>query len=187
LTPRKTDSLPDLCSLSETINTFLIANHKLYIFYKKYVWIVNLKDMSYDNKPKLITDYLTFLPDNFQEISHIYQRPDGTILLTTNNLYYIIDFPSFIVKNGYNGRSIISLGVPSGKKINAIFSTYSGQTYIFYDNTMFIEFDECLFGSKKHGMIVELFSSIPSNVDKAFRYINGKIYFFKDNNYYEYH
>jgi hypothetical protein len=187
LTPRKTDSLPDLCSLSETINTFLIANHKLYIFYKKYVWIVNLKDMSYDNKPKLITDYLTFLPDNFQEISHIYQRPDGTILLTTNNLYYVIDFPSFVVKNGYNGRSITSLGVPNAKKINAIFSTYSGQTYIFYDNTMFIEFDECLFKPKKHGMIAELFSSIPSNVDKAFRYINGKIYFFKDNNYYEYH
>ncbi|XP_064212311.1 matrix metalloproteinase-2-like [Tribolium castaneum] len=187
LTPRKTDSLPDLCSLSETINTFLTANHKLYIFYKKYVWIVNLKDMSYDNKPKLITDYLTFLPDNFQEISQIYQRPDGTILLTTNNLYYIIDFPNFVVKNGYNGRSITSLGVPSGKKINAIFSTYSGQTYIFYDNTMFIQFDECLLRPKKHGMIAELFSSIPSNVDKAFRYINGKIYFFKDNNYYEYH
>jgi hypothetical protein len=187
LTLRKTDSLPDLCSLSETINTFLIANHKLYIFYKKYVWIVNLKDMSYDNKPKLITDYLTFLPDNFQEISQIYQRPDGTILLTTNNLYYIIDFPSFVVKNGYNGRSITSLGVPSGKKINAIFSTYSGQTYVFYDNTMFIQFDECLLRPKKHGMIAELFSSIPSNVDKAFRYINGKIYFFKDNNYYEYH
>jgi matrix metalloproteinase-16 (membrane-inserted) len=160
LTPRKTDSLPDLCSLSETINTFLIANHKLYIFYKKYVWIVNLKDMSYDNKPKLITDYLTFLPDNFQEISLIYQRPDGTILLTTNNLYYIIDFPSFVVKNGYNGNSITSLSVPSGKKINAIFSTYSGQTYIFYDNTMFIEFDECLFRPKKHGIITELFSIV---------------------------
>jgi hypothetical protein len=51
---------------------------------------------------------------------------------------------------------------------------------------MFIDFDECLFKPKKHGIIAELFSSIPSNINKAFRYINGKIYFFKDNNYCEY-
>jgi hypothetical protein len=30
--------------------------------------------MTYDYIPKLITDYLTFLPDNFQEISHIFIR-----------------------------------------------------------------------------------------------------------------
>jgi hypothetical protein len=45
----------------------------MYIFYKKYVWLVNLKDMTYDKEPKLITDYLYFLPDDFQKISHIYQ------------------------------------------------------------------------------------------------------------------
>jgi uncharacterized protein (DUF427 family) len=65
------ESVPDLCGLYKDINTFLIANHKLYIFYKKYAWIVNLKDMTYDYIPKLITDYLTFLPDNFQEISYL--------------------------------------------------------------------------------------------------------------------
>jgi hypothetical protein len=65
------ESVPDLCGLYKDINTFLIANHKLYIFYKKYAWIVNLKDMTYDYIPKLITDYLTFLPDNFQEICFI--------------------------------------------------------------------------------------------------------------------
>jgi hypothetical protein len=67
------DTVGNLCEFNKEIDTFLIANHHMYIFYKKYVWLVNLKDMTYDKEPKLITDYLYFLPDDFQEISHIYQ------------------------------------------------------------------------------------------------------------------
>jgi hypothetical protein len=101
-----------LCDFNKEIDTFLIANHHMYIFYKKYVWLVNLKDMTYDKEPKLIKDYLYFLPDDFQEISHIYQRPSGDVLIVVKNLYYLIDFPSFNVKNGYNGQSIENLGIP---------------------------------------------------------------------------
>jgi hypothetical protein len=54
-----------LCDFNKEIDTFLIANHHMYIFYKKYVWLVNLKDMTYDKEPKLIKDYLYFLPDDF--------------------------------------------------------------------------------------------------------------------------
>jgi hypothetical protein len=78
--------------------------------------------MTYDKEPKLITDYLYFLPDDFQDISHIYQRPSGDVL---------IDFPSFNVKSGYNGQSIENLGIPKGKRIYAIFRTYSGKTYSY--------------------------------------------------------
>jgi hypothetical protein len=56
--------------------------------------------MTYDKEPKLML-YLYFLPDDFQEISHIYQRPSGYVLIVVKNLYYLIDFPSFNVKNGY--------------------------------------------------------------------------------------
>jgi hypothetical protein len=35
-----------LCEFNKEIDTFLIANHHMYIFYKKYVWLVNLKDMT---------------------------------------------------------------------------------------------------------------------------------------------
>jgi hypothetical protein len=114
----------------------------MYIFDNKYVWLVNLKDMTYDKEPKLITDYLYFLPDDFQEISNIYQRPSGDVSIVVKNLYYLIDFPSFNVKSGYNGQSIENLRIPKGKRIDAIFRTYSGKTYIFYDEVLYIEFDE---------------------------------------------
>jgi hypothetical protein len=86
----------------------------------------------HDKEPKLITDYLYFLPDDFKEISHIYQRPSGDVLIIVKNLYYLIDFPSFNVKNGYNGKSTENLGIPKGKRIDAIFRTYSGKTYIYF-------------------------------------------------------
>jgi hypothetical protein len=64
--------------------------------------------MTYDKEPKLITDYLYFLPDDFQEISHIYQRPSGDVLIVVKNVYYLIDFPSFNVKRGYNLLKILN-------------------------------------------------------------------------------
>jgi hypothetical protein len=69
------------------------------------------------------------LPDNFQEISH--QRPSDDVLIVVKNLYYLIDFPSFNVKSGYNSQSIENLGIPKGKRIDATFRTYSGKTYIY--------------------------------------------------------
>jgi hypothetical protein len=79
------------------------------------------------------------LPDDFQEISHIYQRPSGDVLIVVKNLYYFIDFPSFNVKSGYNSQSIENLGIPKGKRIDAIFRTYSGKTYIFYDKVLYVQ------------------------------------------------
>jgi hypothetical protein len=41
--------------------------------------------------------------------------------------------------------------------------------YIFYDKVLYIELDECLFRSKKNGLISELFAGIPPNISRAFR------------------
>jgi hypothetical protein len=61
---------------------------------------------------------------------HIFIKDLQVILLiVVKNLYYLIDFPSFNVKNGYTGQSIENLGIPKGKRIDAIFRTYSGKTY----------------------------------------------------------
>jgi hypothetical protein len=49
------------------------------------------------------------------QISHIYQRPSGDVLIVVKNVYYLIDFPSYNVKSGYNGQSIENLGIPKEK------------------------------------------------------------------------
>ncbi|XP_068912766.1 matrix metalloproteinase-24-like [Tenebrio molitor] len=39
------EPMVNLCDFNKEIDTFLIANHHMYIFFKKYVWLVNLKDI----------------------------------------------------------------------------------------------------------------------------------------------
>jgi hypothetical protein len=51
----------NLCDFNKEIDTFLIANHHMYIFYKKYVWLVNLKDMTYDKEPIIYIFYQMIL------------------------------------------------------------------------------------------------------------------------------
>ena len=48
------------------------------------------------------------------------------------------------------------------------------------------EIDECTFTIKKHGYVKDRFVGLPEAVDSAFRYIDGKIYFFKDTHVYVY-
>lgn len=56
------------------------------------------------------------------------------------------------------------------------------QTYNYY----YVEFDECTMKPTAHGLINELFPGIPTDVNGSFRYINGNLYFFRNQTYYEY-
>jgi hypothetical protein len=55
------------------------------------------------------------------------------------------------------------------------------EKHIYFMIVLYIEFDECLFRSKKNGFISELFTGIPPNISRVFRYRN--LYFFKDKMY----
>jgi hypothetical protein len=56
--------------------------------------------------PKLRSEYLPFI----KQISHIYQRPSGEVVIIDENKYYIIGFPTLQIKHFGN---IYQLKVPS--------------------------------------------------------------------------
>lgn len=89
--------VPKLCDLnSKMLNTsFLIVNNKLYLFYKKYVWMLNLNTREIQDTPLVITDWLKFLPTPFEKISGIYQKPDNEIVLFSESIVYIFEYVSF--------------------------------------------------------------------------------------------
>ena len=64
-------------------------------------------------------------------------------------------------------------------KINAAIHTYTGRTLLLYNDMYYGEIDECTFTIKKHAYVKDRFVGLPEAVDSAFRYIDGKIYFFK--------
>jgi hypothetical protein len=84
ITPK---AVPKLCEL-KNINTFSNTNQVKYIFCEKWVQIINLEDSETTN-PLLVTDWLSFLPHDFKNISSIYQGPSGEIVMFIDNMIYI--------------------------------------------------------------------------------------------------
>lgn len=173
----------DLCKLKR-VNQFLVINRRLYIVYKNLVWKIAIKDKRYET-PLLLTEWLTFLPPNFTEISAMYQRPSGEVVLFIDNDVYMFDVRSLQIIKGYP-KQITSLGVHLPYKVNAVLHTYTGRTFLFYNDDYYSELDECSFQFKNYGYTKDYFPGLPAGIDAAFRYINGKIYFFKDDYVYEY-
>jgi hypothetical protein len=82
------------------------------------------------------------------------KTPSRKVVIIDENTYYFIGFPSFQIKHSGN---VYELGVPSNNKIQTIFNSYTGRTFIFYDNYYYIELNECTMKPKQHGIINELY------------------------------
>ena len=89
----------DLCTL-QYVDTVLVLCHRIFVTYQRYVWSINIDDTKYDGPHVLNTSYMNFLPDNFS-LSAAYQRPSGEIVLFVNNIVYMVEYPSFKLKEGW--------------------------------------------------------------------------------------
>ncbi|KAF5280167.1 hypothetical protein FQA39_LY18124 [Lamprigera yunnana] len=163
---KKDNTPPDLCKIEDQLNTFLVLNGFKYIFYKKYVWIVKLEGNRY-GEPKIIFDWLNFLPSNFERIDAIYQRTSGEIVFFINQEIYMMSYPGFKLLDGFH-RKRNTIGVTSKLKINAALNSYTGRTYIFYEQNFFVELDECSFYLRRHGNIYNEFDAFPSSISGVF-------------------
>lgn len=163
---------------------FLILKNKLYIIYKKWVWIYSLQNKKiFSIQPILIQNYIHNLPHNFSNFNALYQRPNGELVFFLQHIYYIVEFPSFQIKTW---NTIDKIGLNYNNQIQAAFTTYTGKTYIFYDNSLYVEIDECNFHVRNYGTIADTFVGLAQKLDSAFRYTNGMIYFFQKDIYFEY-
>jgi hypothetical protein len=46
------------------------------------------------------------------------------------NKIFVMDYPSFTITSDWYSRPIDALGVPKEKKMDCIFNTYTGKTFI---------------------------------------------------------
>ncbi|PSN53512.1 hypothetical protein C0J52_13228 [Blattella germanica] len=54
----------------------------MYLFYKEWFWMIDIYEaQASEVVPQLITNWLTFLPDGSKEITGIYQRPTGEVVI----------------------------------------------------------------------------------------------------------
>ncbi|XP_072395370.1 stromelysin-1-like [Diabrotica undecimpunctata] len=180
----KTPAIKNICLIQYPDFMFLATspqfpNYRMYVGSDKYLWKFDLNEMRLPKHPELITDYL---PKELRstQVSHVFQNSEGHLITVSNNRYYAASFPNLKLQKSFTFPSI-----PARTKINALFQTNSGQTYLLYNDNSFTEFNEA--GDVlNRGPINYLFPGIPDKITSAFRYTDGFIYFFQNNTYYKY-
>lgn len=175
---------PDLCQLQE-VNKFVIINGRMYILYKTYMWPVNFEEKQYE-APIPIRAWFKFLPENFEEISAVYQEPSGDIVAIVQDKLYVIDSSSLLPKDNY--PMPLNNVIPYTNSVHSMFNSYTGRTYVLYDSNHYAELSFCdnWFRPKKRERLENEFPGIPAKIDAVFRYTNGHLYFFKGQTVYEY-
>ena len=170
----------DLCSL-QYVDTILVLHHRIFVTYQRYVWSINIDDTKYDG-PYILNSYMDFLPKNFS-LSAAYQRPSGELVLFINNIVYMIEYPSFKLKEGWPKR-LSSLGFPPNTFIDTVVNTNRGQTYAIFNGNDVAQIDECSMTVRSFQPLQAVFPGIPPAPTLAFRYINGNLYFAKQQQFY---
>ncbi|XP_028148463.2 matrix metalloproteinase-16-like [Diabrotica virgifera virgifera] len=179
-----TPAINNICLLQYPDFMFLATspqfpNYRMYVGSDKYLWKFDLNEMRLPQHPELITDYLP-KELRFTQVSHVFQNSEGHLITVSNNRYYDASFPNLQLQ-----KSFMFPSIPTRTKINALFQTNSGQTYLLYNDNSYIEFNEA--GDVlNRGPINDLFPGIPNKITSAFRYTDGFIYFFQNNTYYKY-
>ncbi|XP_018364054.1 PREDICTED: matrix metalloproteinase-14-like [Trachymyrmex cornetzi] len=172
----------DLCEL-QYVDTILILNHRIFVTYQGYAWSININDNKYDGPFELNT-YMNFLPKNFS-LSAAYQRPSGEIVLFINDMVYMVNYPSFKLKEGWQ-KHLKKLGFPPNVVINTARNTHKGQTYVIFDDNDVAQIDECTLTVNVYQTLQSIFPGIPSSPTMAFRHMDGNIYFAKKQQFYQY-
>ncbi|XP_018372420.1 PREDICTED: matrix metalloproteinase-2-like [Trachymyrmex cornetzi] len=187
--PKTTTEIPtnkpgkiDLCEL-QYVDTILILNYRIFVTYQSYVWSININDNKYDGPFELNT-YMNFLPKNFS-LSAAYQRPSGEIVLFINNMVYMVNYPSFKLKEGWP-KHLKNLGFPPNVVINTAINTHKGQTYVIFDDNDVAQIDECTLTVSAYQTLQSIFPGIPPSPTMAFRHMDDNIYFAKKQQFYQY-
>lgn len=177
----------NICDYRNKINTFVIVNGKIFAFYNRYVWILNLDPArrlpEEYTQSRVITNWLRFLPRNFTKVSGVYQRPNGIIALYTDTEAYLFKYPSMVLSNRYRIDSILGRSVSS---VNTVISTNQGKTFVIVDDYSLYEIDECMYTGVFLGATSTTLNGVPGKVNGAFRYINGRLYFITPSSVLEY-
>ncbi|XP_050516385.1 matrix metalloproteinase-18-like [Diabrotica virgifera virgifera] len=178
-----TKTAPPFCAIEYPNILFLaydpqFKNHHMYIIHDGFVWKNDLNGHMVPNNPEHLS---TYLPKQIRNISYVFQNTAGNLIVTSNNTMYSVSFPSITIS-----RDIPLFILPPHAEINVVFQTHTGKTYIWYDNTSFIEYDDIIDLVISRGLIKDIFPGVPTTVKSVFKYIDGHLYFLDGSTYYKY-
>lgn len=100
--PQSHNATTDLCDNRNAIDSYFVKDNRIFLFRGNYVWMVDVDDEtrtpSQFTKPKRLTDWLTFLPRNFTNVTALYERPNGEIGMFVQDILYVFNYPAMELK-----------------------------------------------------------------------------------------
>ncbi|CAH0555741.1 unnamed protein product [Brassicogethes aeneus] len=156
---------------------------EFFIFKGNHIW--RLKRMGYvePGYPVTLRDMFPTLPKYIQKIDAAYQRPDGMMVLFTDNMYWVHDGGKFIENSP---RPISDYGLPNSlDKIDAVFNWIRNDKTYLYKNDRFWRYNESTRAlDKGYPLSMERWRGVPSHLDAVTSW-NGETYFFKDRSFWK--
>ncbi|XP_020296881.1 matrix metalloproteinase-9-like, partial [Pseudomyrmex gracilis] len=160
--PRKPKPLPLPRNACEVRNpdAILLTTTITFITKDKYVYIASA-NWGLHIYPRLLTEYLRFLPSNFTKLGAVYQQPSGELVLFANGYVYLVSYPSLQLQNSWP-RSFSEIELPSDAVINTAFQSPTGHTYIIFNNDSVAVVDDCHLRIKEYSKLKLTFPGVPS-------------------------
>ncbi|WAR03602.1 MMP16-like protein [Mya arenaria] len=138
-------------------------------------------------KPTEISKFWYNLPSD--GIDALYERSDGKITFFKGDRFWVFSSNHMVTNFPVEGRRITELGVGKNvKKIDAVFTwPYNKRTYLVTGDMYwklnakedFIEYD--------YPRDMSIWKNVPVPLDSAFKYWDGKTYFLKGDQYWEFY
>ncbi|XP_054090383.1 matrix metalloproteinase-2 isoform X2 [Zeugodacus cucurbitae] len=173
---------PDTCHT--TYDAISIIRRELFIFRGQFLWRIGDRGL-YAGYPTETRRLWAQLPENYSKIDAVYENKDRKIVFFIGRYYYVFD--SVTLVPGYP-QPLTSLGLPSSlTHIDAAFVWgHNNRTYLT-SGTLYWRLDEDTGRVElDYPRDMSIWRGIGYNIDAAFKYSNGKTYFFKGYGYWEF-
>ncbi|XP_072395155.1 matrix metalloproteinase-16-like [Diabrotica undecimpunctata] len=174
------NAITNVCELEYPDLIFLayapsFPTYRMYIVSKDLIWKYDLNN---EKIPANAEQFIRYLPRGITNVTHVFQSTNGDLIGVSRNRIYAAAFPSLRI---HTDNMVPE--VNNARSITGLFQTNSGKKFVCFDGS-FIEFNDK--GVISRGRISDIFPGIPNDITSAFNYIDGHIYFLKQNIYYKF-
>lgn len=137
----------------------MTVGNNMYVFVIQRAWILNLEDYGKFKsrsltKPMNIKHYLS----TNSVFTHVFKERNKDLVLFFYDNLVTIQLPYFRQTSDKIINVKKDLNIPTNSKIHGLFSFYTGQVFLFYDNAYFVEVEETNWSVLRHVLIQKEFS-----------------------------
>ncbi|CAH1802307.1 unnamed protein product [Owenia fusiformis] len=182
-TTPKPDGKPDNCNV--VIEAADVVRGELMLFSGKWFWRRNEEGIL-NGYPVLISEFWVGYPQD-QHVDAIYERRDGKIVIFYGAHYWLFDGNQLERNFDPKGNPLTDYGLPTGlSKIDAIWRWGHNERIYMISGNMYWKLSHRNKVERNYPRDLSVWGGVPVSPDAAFQFWDGRTYFFKGKQYWEF-